>query len=71
MKVCEICGREIAAIDGENQCIPCEEPSEAPPNSRLAKTRAEARQRRRERDQVMRDLGLVKVRGALGGTYWE
>jgi hypothetical protein len=26
---------------------------------------------RRERDQVMRDLGLKKVRGMLGGTYWE
>jgi hypothetical protein len=27
--------------------------------------------RRRERDQAMRDLGLRKVRGNLGGTYWE
>ncbi len=26
---------------------------------------------RRERDQVMRDMGMVKVRGNLGGTYWE
>ena len=26
---------------------------------------------RRERDQAMRDMGIVKVRGALGGTYWE
>ena len=26
---------------------------------------------RRERDQILRDLGLKKVRGALGGTYWE
>ena len=26
---------------------------------------------RRERDQTLRDLGLKKVRGALGGTYWE
>ena len=23
------------------------------------------------RDAVLRDLGLVKVRGALGGIYWE
>ena len=22
-------------------------------------------------DQAMKDCGLVKVRGALGGTYWE
>lgn len=27
---------------------------------------------RRERDQVMRDCGLVKVRGAMSGrVYWE
>lgn len=26
---------------------------------------------RKARDQAMRDLGLVKVRGALGGTYYE
>lgn len=26
---------------------------------------------RRERDQVMRDLGMKKVRGNLGGTHWE
>jgi hypothetical protein len=27
---------------------------------------------RRERDQAMRDMGLVKVRGPLSGsTYWE
>ena len=27
---------------------------------------------RKERDQAMRDLGLVKVRGAVSGrTYWE
>ena len=26
---------------------------------------------RKERDAAMRSLGLVKVRGALGGTYWE
>lgn len=26
---------------------------------------------RRERNQLMRDTGLVRVRGALSGTYWE
>lgn len=26
---------------------------------------------RRERDQVMRSLGLTKVKGSFGGTYWE
>jgi len=27
--------------------------------------------RRRDRDQAMRDLGMKKVHGNLGGTYWE
>jgi hypothetical protein len=26
---------------------------------------------RNEKNQVMRDMGLVRVRGALGGIYWE
>jgi len=26
---------------------------------------------RRVREQNLRDLGLTKVNGALGGTYWE
>ena len=26
---------------------------------------------RRARSQAMRDLGLVRVHGALGGIYWE
>lgn len=25
----------------------------------------------RQRNEVLKDLGLVKVRGNLGGTYWE
>jgi hypothetical protein len=32
---------------------------------------ADRNQARRERDQVRRDMGLVRVRGALGGIYWE
>lgn len=30
-----------------------------------------ANRNRKMRDSLMRDFGLVKVRGALGGTYWE
>jgi hypothetical protein len=26
---------------------------------------------RRDRDQAMRDLGLTRVKGMLGGVYWE
>lgn len=36
------------------------------------KAKRDARNKtRRDRDQAMRDLGLVKVKGGLGGTYWE
>ena len=38
MKVCETCGKEITTIDGENQCLACEEGAEARKGSRLAKT---------------------------------
>ena len=32
---------------------------------------AKRRRARRDRESCLRDLGLVKVKGALGGTYWE
>ena len=66
MKACEHCGIEIDTRDGDNLCPECDH--------RLAmgkrRTR-KAKARRREIDSIMRDLGLVKVRGALGGTYYE
>ena len=39
-----------------------------------AKARARqlrANMNRKAKNQAMRDLGLYKVRGVLGGTYWE
>jgi len=39
---------------------------------RVVRGRIRAAERERaERERVLRDMGLVKVRGALGGTYWE
>ena len=29
------------------------------------------KQARREREELLRSLGLKKVRGNLGGTFWE
>lgn len=70
MKVCETCGQEISTQDGNNQCLSYEEL-----DLLLQKTKQRcqriAKRNRQSRDQAMRDLGLVKVRGALGGTYWE
>ena len=34
-------------------------------------SRIRANNNRKAREQVMRDCGLIKVRGALGGIYWE
>jgi len=63
MKVCETCSGEIdGARDGENQCVPCEYET---------KRKGRSAVRRREREATLRDCGLVKVRGAMGGTYWE
>ena len=34
-------------------------------------SRVKSARTRRQRDDAMRSVGIVKVRGALGGTYWE
>lgn len=66
MKVCERCGVEISTKDGEGRCENCEE---SPNTKRLTATTV--KRRKMEREQIMRDCGLVKVKGAMGGTYWE
>ena len=66
MKVCRVCGDQVATKDGDNHCRDCEQALES--HTRRINRRVA---RRREREQVLRDLGLVKVKGALGGTYWE
>ena len=45
------------------------EPSEA---FKAESKRIAANKRRRERDSMLKDLGLTKVRGSVSGrTYWE
>lgn len=70
MKTCERCGDEIGTRDGENLCFACDELSEDRDRKASAK-RAKARAARRARDEALRSCGLVKVRGSMGGTYWE
>lgn len=62
MKVCEICGDEIGTKDGDNRCEKHEH---------TVRTPRKTKRQRSSRDSIMRDLGLTKVRGAMGGTYWE
>ncbi len=63
MKVCRFCGNEYDGKDGENECRSCEDAG--------AKKRAAARKNRKAREAALRSIGMVKVRGSLGGTYWE
>ncbi len=67
MKVCGRCGDEIGTRDGDNLCRTCDDEIGVEKRDRRRKVRA----RRRERADVLQSLGLVKVRGAMGGTYWE
>ena len=62
MKSCEKCGVEISTKDGENRCQECEEGR---------KLTAKRKAARKDREDALRSCGLVKVRGALGGVYWE
>ena len=41
------------------------------PSCRQREARIRAAHNRKERESVLHDMGLVKVRGALGGVYWE
>jgi hypothetical protein len=54
-----------------NQCHSAETDKPMTSEEKRIACRKRANKARRERNQVMRDLGLVRVRGALGGTYWE
>jgi hypothetical protein len=56
-------------------CDNCTEKCQKPCANCTCDKKKEAQKRsyanRKAREQVMRDMGLVKVRGALGGVYWE
>lgn len=65
MKVCSVCGGEIGTRDGDNMCSRCEAAADR------GKCRKGAREARRIRHQIMTEFGLVRVRGALGGVYYE
>jgi len=64
VKVCNRCGVEIDGLDGDNNCPDCEDKG----GDDLDEITKEERD---EREEIYRDLGLVKVKGQLGGSYWE
>lgn len=61
MKVCEICCTEIGTRDGDNKCKECKKKASL-------KRRREAA---RARHAVLESCGMTRVRGALGGIYYE
>lgn len=65
-KVCARCGEEALVRDGETLCGRCAGLSKRPCMAAGA-----AKAQRLAREEAMRACGLVKVRGAMGGTYWE
>lgn len=72
MKACENCGVEISRGDGAKLCQYCGSIEDLTRRTALgSEKRARAKRLLEARQSVIRDLGLVKVRGALGGTYWE
>jgi uncharacterized Zn finger protein (UPF0148 family) len=70
MKFCNICGIEIYTRDGDNTCPECEKMNEMK-STKKAAARRRARVNRLMREEILRSCGLTKVRGALGGIYWE
>jgi hypothetical protein len=61
MKFCEKCGEEIGTRDGENRC---------PRGCKVKSKTAQAAQRKAYHEAMV-SCGLVRVRGALGGVYYE
>jgi len=59
--VCIRCGNAFVSSRSHDLC----------PDCRKRESRKRAYLRRKERESILRDCGLVKVRGALGGVYWE
>jgi len=67
--VAEVLGTDVAAGDGFANIRFCDSAETDAVLVEVARLRHN--KGRRERDQAMRDLGLKRVRGALGGVYWE
>ena len=61
MKVCEICSDEIGTREGDNKCKECKRKG----NNKKRREAAQARH------AVLVSCGLTRVRGALGGIYYE
>lgn len=64
MKFCAKCNEEIYTKDGENLCEACERASQEGKKRRVKAQRS-------ARHDALTSIGLVRVRGAMGGVYYE
>ena len=65
--MCGCAGAQKAECGFEPKCAACEQKE-----IRDKAKRERANLRRKQRDELMRSLGLTKVRGAVSGrVYWE
>jgi len=67
LEICPLTHKPICGLCQDSDCgidRDCKECLKKARNARRS-------QARRVRDEVYRSLGLKKVLGALGGTYWE
>lgn len=64
MKACVKCGQEAYTREGDNTCSNCKKAS-------TPEQKQKRKRDRQEREDTLRSLGLIKVRGAMGGVYWE
>ena len=62
MKVCPTCNNEIDTTDKDNKRAACDS-GKRPPKKK--------RRTRKQMDDLMASLGMTRVRGAMGGTYYE
>jgi len=70
MKVCKDCGVEIFTRDGVNRCEACEDIVDS---DIILNQKKKVRRRRRKSamQEAAESCGLVRVRGAMGGIYYE
>lgn len=68
MQFCDVCGNEFGYGNGDNTCRSCEDRADTLGGTKAREAKARLR---KAREAALRSCGLVKVRGALGGIYWE
>jgi len=69
MKFCAKRMAEIDTKDGENICAKCA--NHAAFDRRVSRLRERRERDRKGRHEALTSLGLIRVRGAMGGVYYE